>query len=196
MKRTFHSIIILLSAVMLMVTQPLSAQKTIRMNLERMVNDAGMIVHGTVTDVVSAVDPQTNILSTFVTIAVKEDFYGAGRSTVTLKMVGGATKKSTLRFAEMPRFTIGEEIYSLFYAPSKFGFTSPVGMGQGKFSVTTDAATGTVSVRNAVGNARLFSGMKSAALSKSLPAASNNAQHLTADELTSAIRSLVTTLKK
>ncbi len=194
MKTLFHYI--LFSAAMLMLTQTVSAQKTIRMNLERMVNDAGVIVHGTVTDVSSSVDPQTNILSTFVTIAVKENFYGAGQSTVTLKMVGGATKRSTLRFAEMPVFKTGEEIYSLFYAPSKYGFTSPVGMGQGKFSVTTDAADGTVSVRNAVNNSRLFAGMKNTAAMKSAQTSSNETQRLTADELSASIRSLVTTLKK
>jgi hypothetical protein len=194
MKALFHTII--LSAAILLLSQPATAQKTIRMNLERMVNDAGMIVHGTVTNVVSEVDPQTNILSTFVTISVIENFYGAGQSSVTLKLAGGATKKSTLRFAEMPVFKTGEEIFSLFYAPSKYGFTSPVGMGQGKFSVLTDAATGAMTVRNGANNARLFAGMKNVVGSKSSPSASNDAQHLTADELSSAIRSLVTTLKK
>ncbi len=194
MKRMFH--VLLLSAAMLMIFQHASAQRTIRMNIERMVTDAGMIVHGKVTNVESSVDPQTNILSTFVTIAVQENFYGADQPTVTLKMVGGANKRSTLKFAEMPIFKVGEEIYSLFYAPSKYGFTSPIGMSQGKFSVAYDPLVKTNTVRNGVNNARLFSGMKHAAALKLSPATSANAERLTAEEFSTTIRSLVTTLKK
>ncbi len=194
MKKMLH--IFILSAAMIVMFQTASAQRTIRMNIERMVTDAGMIVHGTVTKTESAVDPQTNILSTFVTIAVQENFYGADQPTVTLKMVGGANKRSTLKFAEMPIFKVGEEIYSLFYAPSKYGFTSPIGMSQGKFSVVRDASANTTTVRNGVNNARLFSGMKNTAALKISPATSVNAERLTAEEFSTTIRSLVTTLKK
>ncbi|MFZ4619285.1 MAG: hypothetical protein ACOYNS_01900 [Bacteroidota bacterium] len=190
----FH--ILLLSAAVLVIFQQASAQRTVRMNIERMVTDAGMIVHGKVTNVESSVDPQTNILSTFVTIAVQENFYGADQPTVTLKMVGGANKRSTLKFAEMPIFKVGEEIYSLFYAPSKYGFTSPIGMSQGKFSVSYDAMSKTTIVRNGVNNARLFTGMKNASAVKLSPATSANAERLTAEEFSTTIRSLVTTLKK
>lgn len=194
MKRMLHALSLCIALAFLF--QPASAQRTVRMNLERMVTHAGLIVHGTVTNVTSSVDPRTNILSTFVTIAVKENFYGANEQTVTLKMAGGSSKRSTLKFSEMPSFTVGEEIYSFFYAPSKYGFTSPVGMGQGKFTVIADAAAQASYVRNAANNSRLFAGMKNAPLLKASPAGSAQGMRLTAEELSTTIRSLVTTLKK
>lgn len=183
-------------ALTLTVFHPAPAQRTIRMNIERMVSDAAMIVHGTVAKVESAVDPQTNLLATIVTIDVLENIYGADQTSVTLKMVGGRTLRRTLRFADMPAFTVGEEVFSLFYRPSKYGFTSPVGMGQGKFTVRTDASTGKKLVRNAVNNARLFSGMKTNAAPAAASLAKTAAGGIEAAELSNTLRSLVTILKK
>ncbi|MBP9212681.1 MAG: hypothetical protein KBF97_07740, partial [Bacteroidetes bacterium] len=126
MKASFR--ILLLSILLIGSVQPSFGQRTIRMNIERIVSDAAIIVHGTVVNVESATDPVTNILSTFVTINVQENLYGAPEQQVTLKMVGGSTNKRTLRLSEMPRYTVGQEIIGMFFAPSKSGFTSPVGM--------------------------------------------------------------------
>ena len=176
--------------------QSAHAQRTIRMNIERMVSDAAIIVHGTVTNVESSADPQTFIVSTSVTIAVTENFYGADQPTVTVKMVGGRTSKKRVKFAEMPAFKVGEEIFSLFFAPSKYGFTSPVGMGQGKFTVEKDAATDKKVVRNAINNARLFSEMKHASDLSNSSIITTNESMLSAEHLSKTIRSLVTILKK
>jgi hypothetical protein len=166
------------------------------MNIERMVSDAAMIVHGTVTNVETGADPQTHIVSTSVTIAVIENFYGADQQTVTIKMVGGKTSKKAVKFAEMPTFKVGEEIYSLFFAPSKYGFTSPVGMGQGKFTVQIDATTNKKVVRNALNNARLFSEMKHVSALSSSSNSIPNESMLVAEDFSKTIRSLVTILKK
>jgi len=180
----------------ILLFQSANAQRTIRMNIERMVSDAAMIVHGTVTNVETGADPQTNIISTTVTITVIENFYGADQSTVIIKMVGGKTNRKTVKFAEMPVFTIGEEIYSLFFAPSKYGFTSPVGMGQGKFTVQTDANTHKKVVRNTVNNARLFANMKNVSALSSSSISTTNESMIGAEDFSKTIRSLVTILKK
>ena len=194
MKRMLYPFLLLAAAILFF--QSANAQRTIRMNIERMVSDAALIVHGTVTNVESSADPQTHIIATSVTIAVLENFYGADQSTVTVKMVGGKTSKKTVKFAEMPAFKVGEEIYSLFFAPSKYGFTSPVGMCQGKFTVQTDAATNKKVVRNAVNNARLFSNMKNISAVSSSAISTTNESMLGAEDFSKTIRSLVTVLKK
>ncbi|MEI7906749.1 MAG: hypothetical protein WCI84_05270 [Bacteroidota bacterium] len=194
MKIMLHPIILLLTTAVLF--QSSFAQRTVRMNIERMVSDAAMIVHGTVTNVESAVDPQTNILSTFVTFSVTENFFGVNEPSVTLKMVGGRTKRSTLTFAEMPQFKNGEEVYAMFYAPSKYGFTSPVGMGQGKFSVIANGPSGIKHVRNALNNVRLFSGVKNVSVLATVSQAATDQSEITAEGFSATIRSLVSILKK
>lgn len=171
------------------------AQRTIRVNLEEMVSAAGMIVHGTVIFVKTEIDPQTNILATFVTIDVTENLYGQSEGVITLKMVAAQTQSGARKFAEMPVFTPGEEIVGFFHLPSELGFTSPVGMGQGKFSVLTDPQTGEKVVRNGMNNARLFSEMKHvAALAKS-DWTKNTGEPVTLTDLTKTIRSLITLVK-
>ncbi|MHB1051383.1 MAG: hypothetical protein ACYC09_14990 [Bacteroidota bacterium] len=171
------------------------AQRTIRVNLEEMVSAAGMIVHGTVIFVKTEIDPQTGILSTFVTIDVTENLYGQPEGVVTMKMVAAKTESGARKLAEMPVFTPGEEIVVFFHLPSELGFTSPVGMGQGKFSVITDPKTQQKIVRNGMNNARLFSGLKhSTALAKTEWTKNAN-EPVTVSDLTATIRSLVTIVK-
>lgn len=194
MKSLLH--LLLLPLIFFALCSTAFSQRTVRMNIERMITDAAIIIRGTVMHVESRIDQHTNILSTFVTIAVKEDFYGAGQSSITLKMIGGKTERSTLKFSEMPVFKTGEEIFSLFYPPSKYGFTSPVGMGQGKFSVLFDQQSKKYFVRNALNNARLFEGVNNSARPAKISAADNPMTIIEAEEFSNIIRSFVTLLKK
>ena len=190
MKRLF---IALLSLVFTLNTA--SAQRTVRVNLEEMVSAAGMIVHGTVIFVKTEIDPQTSILSTFVTIDVTENLYGQPEGVVTIKMVAAQTQSGARKFAEMPTFTPGEEIVGFFHLPSKLGFTSPVGMGQGKFSVVIDPATKQKIVRNGMNNARLFSGVNHASALAKTEWTKNSNEPITVSDLTATIRSFVTIVK-
>jgi hypothetical protein len=194
MKKVFvrHLAIVLL----ILSVQSAYSQRTIRMNLERMISDAGMIVHGTVANVETGTDPETKLLATFVTIDILENFYGATEQRVILKLVGGKSKTKRVKFAEMPSFKVGEEIFSLFFAPSKYGFTSPVGMAQGKFSVYTDAVTKQKLVRNGANNTELFSGMKNTTAIAKIAASKRADGNIDAADFSQTIRSLVTILKK
>ncbi len=175
--------------------QSVYSQRTIRMNLERMVSNAGIIVHGTVATVETKIDQESNILSTFVTINVKENFYGASQSSITIKMLGGSSKTRTVKFAEMPKFAVGEEFVGLFYAPSELGFSSPVGMGQGKFSVVNDENTNTVVAKNSFNNKELFTKLQQrSALAKTN--VNQSPESLPLADLSQSIRSLITILKK
>ncbi|NUN68391.1 MAG: hypothetical protein HUU02_01610 [Bacteroidetes bacterium] len=194
MKAAFRALV--LTVLVIGSMQTAMGQRTIRMNIERIVSDAAIIVRGTVVKVESATDPVTNILSTFVTIQVQQNLYGAPESMITLKMIGGSNSKRTLRFSEMPRYTAGQEIIGLFFAPSKSGFTSPVGMGQGTFTVVKDAASDAPVVRIGADHPQLFAGIK---LTKTLARSSwlnGGMQTIDADEFTQTLRNLITELKK
>lgn len=186
----------LMIALIVTSVQLTFSQRTIRMNIERIVSDAAIIVHGTIVSAESAIDPKTKILSTFVTIDVKENLFGADQQQIILKMLGGSTKDRTMKLADMPHYTAGQEIIGMFFAPSKSGFTSPVGMGQGTFTVQTNSRTGARVIRTMADHRQLFSGMKH-------PSALARAEWLTqadpqidAAEFTQTIRSLISTLKK
>lgn len=170
------------------------SQRTVQMNIERIVSDAAVIVHGTVSAVESKLDPQTNILSTFVTFNVIENLYGNPGQTFIVKMAGGHSKTRSIKFPEMPVFNVGEETIVMFYAPSKLGFTSPVGMGQGKFTVLSDPA-GNKMIRNDLNNANLFVGMKhTSSLAKSDRSSGKN-ESVDVKSFTQTLRSLIPILK-
>ncbi len=172
-----------------------TAQRTIRVNLEEMVSAAGIIVHGTVIFSKTEVDPQTNIPATFVTIDVTENLYGQAEGVITLKMVAAQTQSGARKFSEMPVFTPGEEIVGFFHLPSELGFTSPVGMGQGKFSVMLDPKSDQKIVRNGMNNARLFSGVKHASALAKTEWTKNPNEPIAVSDFTATIRSLVTIVK-
>ena len=194
MIRKLHLLSLLLLAAAIIQTS--SAQRTIRMNIERIIADAAIIVHGTVAKVHYAIDPKTNLLSTFVTIDVKENLFGAEQKQITLKMLGGKTDRRTLKLADMPQYVKGQEIVGCFFLPSTSGFTSPVGMGQGTFTVVTEPSTGKRVIRSAAEQRQLFAGMKYSSALARKEWQSGTAQEIDADEFTRTIRALITELKK
>jgi hypothetical protein len=114
------------------------AQRTIPLDLQRMVQLSGVIVHGRVVATETGVDRRTGAPATWTTVEVVEDLYGAAGSTVRFKQYGGTADGYVFRLAEMPRFETGSEVVLLLSPPSsQTGFQSPVGMGQGVFRVAS-----------------------------------------------------------
>lgn len=186
--------IVLLGAVLLFPPQESPAQRTVRMNLESIIANAGMIVHGTVTNVTQETDPSTHVLVKRITIDVIENFYGPGGTTMTMTMLSGTTAKGVRRFSEIPEYSVGQEIVGMFYPPSSLGLTSPVGMGQGSFTVRTDGEQKIVV--NGVKNSQLFNGMTHKALLAKSSWSETPPEKISLSDLTATIRSLVTIMKK
>ena len=178
----------------LFVTQPGFAQRTVRMNLERLVQDAGVIIRGTVTKVESRQDKQTGHIATFVTLRVADNFYGATGEEVTFKVYAGRSGK--LKLADMPRFEVGEESYSFWASPSRIGFSSPIGMQQGKFSLKREPATGKTLVSNGLANSNLFVGMKNRTALAKASWTEVAEPSIEASDFDATIRALVAILKK
>lgn len=186
-------------ALSLVLSTPYTAfgQRTIPMNLEQLIRDAGVIVHGVVVGIESQRDPATKLLVTNVTIDVREDFYGAEGNRLTFKQYGGREGRLVYRPAGAPRYYEGDELILMLYPKSEIGMQSPVGMEQGKFTVRAEGKKGKKTVSNLLDNTNLFRGLKNpSALSKRSWANASAPGPLDVDEFARTVRSLVRLLKK
>lgn len=126
----------LLTVVFLLATVSAIAQRSIPLSLERMVKQAGVIVHGRVVATETGRDPRTGLPATWTTVEVRENFFGAPSSTIRYKQFGGTVDGIVTPTPDLPRLATGEEVILLLYPPSKqAGFQSPVGSAQGVFRV-------------------------------------------------------------
>lgn len=184
--------------LLLVVTAPLLAQRTIPMNIEALVSDAGMIFAGRVVDVKTGTrDPQTNLFVTYVTFEVSEPLYGVSGNRVTIKQYGGEAEGLAFYPAGMPRYSVGEEVVMLLYGPSDIGMQSPVGMEQGKFAIKKDEKTRKRVVSTAVGTQSLFKKLRNPErITQKAWLRTSNPGPLEYDDFVSTIRALIPVVKK
>ncbi|MFN0119366.1 MAG: hypothetical protein ACKV2V_02575 [Blastocatellia bacterium] len=150
--------------------------------LEEMTTGAGRIVHGRVADSRPGTHPQySHIAVTFVTLEVIDMIRGNAARQVTFMQFGAEAARSggASHNFHLPRYLTGEEVVLFLYPESQYGFTSPVGEGQGKFLVSHDARTGRPALMNDRGNRDLFTALRTEKMQTRL-------------RLSSAERSLVT----
>jgi hypothetical protein len=74
---------------------------------------------------------------TYTTFDVKDVIKGNVSPTHTIKQIGGVMPggEASYRVHGIPTFTVGEEYVVFMAGVSKSGFSSPIGLSQGKFSV-------------------------------------------------------------
>ena len=126
-------------------------------NLERLVNDSGIIFSGTVVAVVTGEkDPGMNLYTTYYTFAVHEALFGVEADSMTIKQYGGESDGKSFYPPGVPRFERGETVVAFFYPPSKIGMTSAVAKDQGKFLVREVDSSGVRVVENGTANRDLF----------------------------------------
>jgi len=85
---------------------------------------------------------------------------GKNVDEITFKM-----SKVAVAIGNAPTFTRGDEVILFLYGTSDVGFTSPVGLAQGKFSVFA-SSTGEKVVVNGNNNSNLFQGIDAAKYAK------------------------------
>jgi hypothetical protein len=137
MPRSLPSILGLVAAMVVAAAPPLPATTIRRMPLARVARDAARIVHATVVDVRSGRDA-SGLPATWVTLDVARSLKGRAARRLTIKQYGAATPLAdgTLaRVAGLPRWEPGEEVVLFLRAESRLGFTSPVGLEQGRYRV-------------------------------------------------------------
>lgn len=112
---------------------------------------AARIVHGTVRNVAAGRDAD-GIPATWITFDVVECLKGHADASLTIKQLGvdaPLADGTLLRVPGIPRYRAGDEIVVFLHEPSRRGFTSPVGLGQGLYRAEP-ASTGRA-VRAALG---------------------------------------------
>ena len=136
---------------------PVQASRVRPVNLEQMAQHADRIFSGRCVSVRAEKDTDLGLMVTRVTFAVQKAAKGNVKGRVTIRVLGGQdeTTEQGRPMDGVPRFQVGEEVVLFLYGDSSAGLTSPVGLGQGKFSVLTDKRGQKLAV-NAVGNENLF----------------------------------------
>ncbi len=142
------------------VTAPVSAISR-QVNLSEMASGAGRVVYGRIVEVRPGTHPDyRHIAVTLVTLEVIEMIKGSAAPRLTFMQFAGGPQPTAGHNFHLPKYSTGEEVMLFLYPESRYGFTSPVGEGQGKFTINHDPRTGRRSLINDRGNRQLFEPMR------------------------------------
>jgi len=108
------------------------------MNLQEMVQGAGSIFIGTVTEARGAVERGEYV--TVSTFKIEQTIKGTLPSTYVVRQYGGRVGDRGMVVPHIRYFRTGERVLVMLYPPSAIGFTNPVGLNQGIWSITSGGA--------------------------------------------------------
>ncbi|HXE76450.1 MAG TPA: hypothetical protein VNN18_12570 [Candidatus Xenobia bacterium] len=152
---TFACFVCLFGVVAVVVAPPAQAQRgflTLQMNLGTLVDAAGVIVHGRVVSAQPEMHPDYSSLHTVVvTVEVSDTLKGESAAQYTFRQFVFDIRDRGTTIGYKP----GQEVLLILTSPSDAGLSSPVGMAQGRFLITTDAAGNRVAT-NGANNMGLF----------------------------------------
>jgi len=134
----------IVTALVLTATTPADSTILLKMSLERMAQDAVMVVQGHVAWDYSVRPDPTEPIFTYSGLEVSGCVAGECPETVILKHEGGTVGELTIFIPGMPKFTPGDEVL-LFLEPDPNGEKDAfytVGMVQGYFKIVTDPQSG------------------------------------------------------
>jgi hypothetical protein len=115
---------------------PLAAQVR-AINLAEMARSTGVAFVGTVAERHSGLDENGDIV-TWTTFRVEQPIGFVATPLVTVKQLGGTANGLSHYLSHMRYFQPDERVLVMFYPTSSIGFTSPIGLGQGVWSVSGD----------------------------------------------------------
>jgi hypothetical protein len=141
-----------LSLVGLCLATGVWASQVRSVNLELLTERAGRVFSGTCVEVQLTRDPVLDREVATVTFEVDRVVKGEVAPTVTFRMLAGDEVDGR---TGVSAFHPGEEVVLFLYAESTAGLTSPVGMGQGRFTVVRDKH-GRAVAANALANRNLL----------------------------------------
>ncbi len=126
--------------VLTTLSMPVHASRVRPMNLEEMVERAGYIISGRCTGVRVIEDVDLGMPVTELTFEIRRTLKGPARKTLTIRQPGAPAQPGQRSRGPLglPEYEAGEEVLLLLYGESRAGLTSPVGLGQGKFTIITD----------------------------------------------------------
>ncbi|MGE5096467.1 MAG: hypothetical protein ACM3SO_15120 [Betaproteobacteria bacterium] len=116
---------------------PAHAASVLPLYLEEMIDTASVAFEGTCIGNRSERDPATNLVVTYTTFQVRDVLKGTVAATHVIKQVGGTLPDGGMQYrvAGVPTFAPGEDYVVFLAGVSSAGFSSPIGLAQGRFSV-------------------------------------------------------------
>ncbi len=116
---------------------PALATSVLPLDLGQIIDQAAVAFQGTVVDVRTGRDPQTGMLVTLTTFRVDDVLKGDVPASYTIKQVGGEDSATGMKFKAfgVPTYAVGQSYVLFMNGVSSAGFTSPVGLHQGRFQV-------------------------------------------------------------
>ncbi len=131
-----RAIVTVLLFTSLVLARPAPATMTLgRLALATVTSESDRIVHATVAAVRSGND-DAGTPATWVTFAVRRTVKGPATAEITIKQFGRG-EQALGRVPGQPPFAKGEELVVFLRPESRLGFTSPVGLDEGVYRVTT-----------------------------------------------------------
>lgn len=133
------------------------ASSVLPLYLDQVIDQAATAFEGTCTGNRTERDPATNLVVTYTTFQVREALKGNAGTTYTIKQIGGTLPDEGLQYrvSGVPSFEPGQDYVVFLAGVSSAGFSSPIGLAQGRFTITSDAGG------SHVGNGRDFKDMAS-----------------------------------
>ena len=131
---------------------PAGAASVRPLGLDEIIDGATTAFQGTCTENRTELDPQTNMVVTYTTFSVQDVLKGNVLATHTIKQIGGTLPGENLvyRVPGVPTFAVGQDYVVFLAGVSGSGFSSPIGLEQGRFTVRAEGA------KLMVGNGRDF----------------------------------------
>lgn len=116
-----------------------SATTILPITLEQLSTRASLIFYGKVISNQVKKDAQSGRIATFTEFEVIDLIKGKTGHTHIIKQIGGIDKESNIQLLVhgVPEFHNGEEYVVFLPEKSVLGFSSPLGLHQGRFSVST-----------------------------------------------------------
>ncbi len=132
-----------LGAVLLPASRPAEATVVVELPERELTASAAAIVVGRVKAIASDWDASRTQIFTDVTVALDEVVHGQlpPAGDITIRQLGGRVGDTESRVLGSPQFTVGERVL-LFLRPNPDGTLRVAHLYLGKYSVTTDPATG------------------------------------------------------
>ncbi|HEX5036399.1 MAG TPA: hypothetical protein VFX30_04510 [bacterium] len=195
-----------LAAVALALSAPAWALTVLQLNLEQLTGLSEKVFVGRCVDVAQEKDAKGRTVQK-VTFDVLQTLKGEPEKQVTFRQLGFVESAAGLEAPtdvqiqsldrDLPHYQVGEESIVFLSAVGGSGITAPVGLGQGKFTVSGTGASKTVV--NGAGNRGLFIGADKSPKIKTLSLTSadkglmkTNGQALPYDAFVSLVKKLAT----
>ena len=126
----------------LLISLPVRAVSVLPLYLDEIIADAAIVFQGKCIDNRTEREANTNFVVTYTTFEVHDVLKGQVGATHVIKQIGGHLPGETMSFDAkgIPSFTVGENYVVFLAGISAAGFSSPIGLEQGKFSVVSGPA--------------------------------------------------------